>query len=355
MKKSFLKLLKISAISIACFRFFFILFVLTVSQYSVCYGAITISGTPVLNFGTVMQNSTTSSITLDYSGNITSYSGIYRPGNTSSSETVVYKTSNSYGYQYDVGSIYPANATLTLDEEIPGCQVNIKNLTPSASTDFTIRGELSLINCRNYPTSVSLQFGATLELIGQCEPRDTPYTGTITIPSESVYCTVGAFSFSSTCSACSGTPTPNSSTMKMSVLIDAPLNIREDRALSFGSILPKQGGTVKVSPSGKVDISDVQMFSTADVHSGVFSVDGIGGKPVYISLPSSATLINQEDGKSGYMMNVTDFTASATEITLPNTSYSEAIETFSVGATLIVGDDQEPGFYSGNYDVIVSY
>lgn len=337
-------------------NFIFLLFIALISRYNVCYGAITISGSPTLNFGTIMQNSNTSSITLDYTGAITAYSGIYRPGNTSSADTVTYQTSNSYGYQYDVGSIYPENATLTLDQEIPGCTAYIRNVTPSASTEFTIRGSLSLINCRNYPTSVSLQFGATLELVGQCEPRDTPYTGTITIPSQSIYCSVGAFSFASTCSACSdGTVTNNSSTVKMSVLIDAPLSLTEVRAMSFGSILPKQGGTVVLAPDDKVNFSGVMMYTTADAHSGLFNVDGIGGKQVYITLPSSATLYNQEEGKSGYSMTVNSFTASATEITLPNTSYSEAIESFSVGATLIVGNDQEPGFYSGTYNVIVSY
>ena len=121
-------------------NFVFLLLIALISRYNVCYGYVSISGSSTLNFGTVMQNSNFSSITLDYTGSITNYSGIYRPGNTSSSDQVTYQTSSSVAYQYDNATILTQNAYLTLNETIPGCTASIKSVTSSlASNKFSIR------------------------------------------------------------------------------------------------------------------------------------------------------------------------------------------------------------------------
>lgn len=312
------------------------------------YASISINGSPVLDFGIIMQNAEQSVITLDYGGTIQSYSGIFQPGGTSSTDQITYSTSTILGNQFDYAIIYPENATFNLT--IPGCTASIKDVTKSLEgNSFSLRGYITLGTCSNLGTTQTLKYGATLVLDGMCDTGT--YTGTITIPATSEACSAGFLSGSQCGGTCDGTITQNSNSVGISVTIDAPLSVTETQEMYFGAMLPGNGGTVTLDPQNGLSYSGVTMFDTSIGKSGVFRVSGVGGRQVHISLPSSATIYN-EDGES---MTINNFTASSPSIELPDTALTEAIESFSVGATLHVNPDQPEGVYTGTYTVSVSY
>jgi len=310
-------------------------------------GAITISGTPTIDFGIIMQNSTTSTISIGTGGNIEAYSGIFQPGGTSSADTITYTTGNLLGLAYEYAIIYPENATLDLS--IPNCNASIKNVYSSSDTnDFSVRGAIALLSCRNLPSSKTLNYAATLVLDGMCDVGT--YTGTLTVPSTYESCSV-SMGTSNCGGSCNQTPQTVNHTINLEVTIDAPLSVTETQEMYFGAMLPGNGGTVTLDPQNGLSYSGVTMFDTSIGRSGVFRVSGVGGRQVHISLPSSATIYND----NGESMTINNFTASAQSIELPDTALTEAIESFSVGATLHVNPDQQEGVYTGTYTVSVSY
>lgn len=338
---------KVPYLTIRLFRLILLLVMPIMIGIKSAYGAVSISGSPVLDFGTIMQNAEQSVITLDYGGTITNYSGIFQPGGTSSTDQITYTTSNWAAYQYDYAKIFPENATFNIT--IPGCTASIRNVTTSLSAkEFSIRGALSIVSCRNLSTTQTLNYGATLVLDGMCDVGT--YTGTISIPSTSEYCQTG-FGSSNCGGSCDGTITEASHSVAISVTIDAPLSLTETQEMYFGAMLPGNGGTVTLDPQNGLSYSGVTMFDTSIGKSGVFRVSGVGGRQVHISLPSSATIYNDK----GESMTINNFTASSQSIELPDTALTEAMESFSVGATLHVNANQQEGVYTGTYTVSVSY
>jgi hypothetical protein len=336
------------------------IFILFINLFLCCeaFGAIEITGTPIINFGTIMQNTTYSTITLDITGNITSYSGIYKPGNTSATPTIQYGTSETLGNTFDAIKLYPANATLSLD--IPNCEATISNVTANTDTNFIIRGGFSLWSCTNLSTSKSISYSATLNLNGYCEADSDGilYEGFITVPGTSRTCSVDNFSFTSNCSEnnCdSGDVTiDNPHTIAVQVTLAQPLEVEETQSMHFGSILARNGGTVVVDPdSGDLTWSGVTIFDSTSGEKGIFKVTGIGGRQVNITIPNNSTTLTRVGGTE--TMKVTNIKLNTSKITLPDVSFDEASEYFSVGGTLTVGANQASGTYSGTYTVNVSY
>lgn len=329
-------------------RLFLRIFIIILMMISdICHGAVSISGTPVLDFGTIMQNDTVSVIKLDTSGNIVSSQGIYKPQGTSSADAITYQTGSLLANTYDYAVIYPENAVGTIT--IPGCSAEISDVTPSTDTnDFSVRGWLSLFSCRNLSSSKTVNYGATLTLTGLCEVGE--YEGSINIPGTTETCSVS--SGTSTCNgSCGNTPTQVTHTVSFKVKIDAPLEVVETQSMFFGSIMRRDGGTVVIGTEDNlIEAEGVTIFNTSAVRSGIFRVSGVGGKPVNIVLPTSATISYGSD-----TMTVNNFTTSAQTVELPNLSETEALGYFSVGATLTVRSDQTPGTYNGTYSVQVNY
>lgn len=338
MKKSFFNWIKILFISI-CY----------VLILPICnsYGAITISGTPALNFGTIMQNADVSSMTLDYSGSIVSYSGIWKPNGTASNDQITYETTSTLGNQYEHAFLYPDNTTISLT--IPGCVASISNVASSDSDNtFAVRGGFSLFTCTSLPTSYTVQYGATLTLTGRCEPGS--YTGSITVPSEYVSCSAELFSGESCTSPCDSSRITADHTIALTLVIDEPLSVTEVQEMYFGAVLPTNGGTVTLDTQNGLTYTGVTMFDTTIGKSGIFRVSGIGGRHVNITKPSNATISNGSNS-----MSLSNFVLSSESITLPDTSLDEAMETFSVGATLNVNANQAEGLYTGTYEISVNY
>lgn len=138
------------------------------------------------------------------------------------------------------------------------------------------------------------------------------------------------------------------------VVIEAfDVNNLEGEDLDFGTLAADGnfGGTITV------DAGDTGSGSTADIpyHDGVFQAAGFEITGGYsgeeslsysVELPTSVTISNNTE-----TMTVDNFTSN-----LSNNSgtISGGSDTFYVGATLNVNEAQEPGSYSGTFDVTVT-
>ena len=130
--------------------------------------------------------------------------------------------------------------------------------------------------------------------------------------------------------------------------IVAPVSVSETTALSFGNIAATSvGGTLAVSTNGTTTAININEMAGTPVSEGVFEVTGDGGASFSVTLPSSATL-----SSGGNSMTVNNFNHDG--------GVSPAIagggsRDLSIGATLNVGANQEPGSYSGSFTITVNY
>lgn len=328
------------------------IFILFINLFLCCeaFGALNITGNPVLDFGIIMQNEQSSIISLDTAGNITSYSGIFKPGGTSSTDTITYKESAFLASTYSHVVLQPENATSSIN--IPGCNAYISNVVSSDdNNDFNVRGLISIVSCRNLSNTFSLNYGATLVLDGLCDVGE--YSGTITIPATTESCSPGTGT-SQCAGSCGNTTSSISNSVQFKVKIDAPLEVEETQSMHFGSILANNGGTVTVDPaSGKLSPNGVTIFNLQGGKQGIFKVTGIGGRQVNITIPNNSTTLTRVGGTE--KMKVSNLKLNTSTIQIPNVTLTEASEYFSVGGTLTVGANQKSGTYSGTYTVNVSY
>lgn len=121
-------------------------------------------------------------------------------------------------------------------------------------------------------------------------------------------------------------------------------------SLRFGSLVAGTGGTAVVSAASVRSVTGGVSEVTSTVSAASFTVTGESGSTYSITLPATAQTLSL-DGDATKTMSVSDFTsASANNLTLVSGS-----DTFSVGATLTVGNAQAVGTYSGTFEVTVSY
>ena len=133
-----------------------------------------------------------------------------------------------------------------------------------------------------------------------------------------------------------------------SATVVAPIAISETASLAFGNVAPTgTEGTVVVDPTGSRSATNVDLLG-GTVSAASFTVSGSGTATYGVTLPTSATLTNDQDSTT---MTVSTFTSDAGAT--PALSGGE--DTFSVGATLAVGASQSAGTYTGNYTVSVNY
>ena len=120
--------------------------------------------------------------------------------------------------------------------------------------------------------------------------------------------------------------------------------------LKFGNIIANEAiGTVSVTAEGVVSYSGVAAPSTpGDIQQAQFKVDGQAGMLYTITLPTSAT-IKDENGTGSNEMIINAFAHNATQTLTGGT------ETFGVGAVLNVAASQPAGDYQGDFTVTVNY
>ena len=122
----------------------------------------------------------------------------------------------------------------------------------------------------------------------------------------------------------------------------------QNAALNFGSIVPEgTAGTVTMDSSGVVTSTTNQLIPSSGALIGEFTISGGNASHnVAVSVDSSVVIADS----SGHNMTVT-----LTPNTLPTALSVAGAAIFKVAGSIAVGANQEPGTYSGTYDVNVVY
>ncbi len=131
------------------------------------------------------------------------------------------------------------------------------------------------------------------------------------------------------------------------------ISLAKDVPLHFGDIIAQtQGFDVLLTPANVRTTGGAALptFTGSNPHTaGTFNVEGEANASYQITFPTSTTI----NGPSSATMTVKTFTSNK-----PNnksTLNGDGEDDFSVGATLVVGNNQTPGSYSGTYTVTVTY
>lgn len=146
-----------------------------------------------------------------------------------------------------------------------------------------------------------------------------------------------------------------SATATSSATIVTPIAISETANMLFGNVAvqPSTGGTVVMAPAGTRSATGGVTLPvvTGTVNAAAFSVTGQPNYTYSITLPSTATTLN--DGAS-HTMSVDTWTSSPSPTGALNGSGSQ---TLSVGATLHVTGGQAAGTYTSAtpFTVTVNY
>lgn len=137
----------------------------------------------------------------------------------------------------------------------------------------------------------------------------------------------------------------------------APIVVVNTQDLFFGQIIPNidNPGNVVLTSAGTRTCDAALTCVGNSERPATFDVRGIPDASYTIALPSSITIddIDPSTGVNGagVAMTVDSFSGPGAVRTLSNLGADD----FAVGATLGVGTNQEPGLYTGNFDVTVDY
>lgn len=127
--------------------------------------------------------------------------------------------------------------------------------------------------------------------------------------------------------------------------------IENTQALSFGSFVAGNGGSVTVSTSGKRSAGGgVMLIPSSQGAAAQFTVSGDPNATYTIQLPGNDFVKLTGPGAD---MLINDFTS--TPSGAGGQLGAGGSQTLSVGGTLSVGSDQVPGDYSGTFSVTVNY
>lgn len=142
-----------------------------------------------------------------------------------------------------------------------------------------------------------------------------------------------------------------------SATIVSPIAIAKTSDLVFGKLaVGAVGGNVAISTADVVSISGAGTTvtqppgSTGNPASAVFGVTGEAGFTYAITLPTDGA-VTISDGAS-HTMAVNGFVSNPGTT---GTLSGAGTDTLKVGATLVVGNNQVPGTYTGSFNVTVSY
>lgn len=135
--------------------------------------------------------------------------------------------------------------------------------------------------------------------------------------------------------------------------IHKPISLANTTALNFGGIVSSAaGGTVVLAAATGVRTATgvtIPEGLKGTVAAGLFTVSGQNSAVYSITIPTAPITITGPGSKT---MTVSTFTATKASGTIDATS---GTDTFSVGATLNVGVNQDAGLYTGIYVVTVTY
>jgi len=133
-----------------------------------------------------------------------------------------------------------------------------------------------------------------------------------------------------------------------------PITIAETRALHFGtmSVTASAGTCVLAAAGTRTQTGGVTLTNLSPTAtSAAYSVTGNSNLAYSISLPASAVTVTRSGGSQ--TMTITAFTSS--KAGNAGTLSGIGTDSFTVGGTLNVGTNQDPGLYQGNFNVTVTY
>jgi hypothetical protein len=145
-------------------------------------------------------------------------------------------------------------------------------------------------------------------------------------------------------------------TVSATAIIIQPISLRVDAHLEFGNIIPKNTGTVRITPAGVVSEigAEIAQGQKGRQAAAAFTVQGEPENFYTITLPADEVVFLTREGTTGAnnTMAINDFKHSinGTPQVGPNGSQS-----FNVGATLSVAQNQPAGIYKGQFTVKVEY
>jgi len=142
----------------------------------------------------------------------------------------------------------------------------------------------------------------------------------------------------------------STATASASARIVTPLEITKNVDLAFGNIAAgPSAGVVTIATDGtRSGVGGVTLIAAGNVSNAAqFSIVGYPSATFAISLPSSITIAN-----GGYSMTVDNFVSSLGATSTLDVNGENGL---NVGADLQVGAGQEPGLYTGSFDVTVAY
>ena len=129
-----------------------------------------------------------------------------------------------------------------------------------------------------------------------------------------------------------------------------PLEITKNVDLAFGNIAagPSTGVVTIATDGTRSGVGGVTLIAAGNVsNSAQFSLTGYPSATFAIALPGSITIAN-----GGYQMTVDGFVSS---LGMTSTLDFNGQAALNVGANLNVNADQEPGLYTGSFDITVAY
>ena len=134
-------------------------------------------------------------------------------------------------------------------------------------------------------------------------------------------------------------------------IVARAITLVNTRALDFGKILPfSTAGFVQVDANGSLTVSSAQVTDSSTVATSAWTVTGEPNGRFTISLPVDNTVVLSNLNAS--TMELTNFGHNAGSSPQLNSTGAAG---FNVGARLQVGANQEPGLYSGTFNVTVNY
>ncbi len=140
-------------------------------------------------------------------------------------------------------------------------------------------------------------------------------------------------------------------TAQAAATIVTPISIIKNKDLNFGNIAASGlGFTVALSAEGErtsTGGTGTLPSVAGTVTAAEFTVSGLSGATYAVTLPSSITI----SAGGTNTMTVNGFESNS------NSTYTltEGSDTFKVGATLNVGNNQVAGAYTGDFNVTVNY
>jgi hypothetical protein len=130
--------------------------------------------------------------------------------------------------------------------------------------------------------------------------------------------------------------------------IVSPIAIVNNGPMSFGDVVPgTSAGSVVLAAAGGRTPSGVTLGGSTSWSAATFTVTGAPNYAYSIGLPGSVTI-----NSGGNSMTVASFTSNPTG---PGNLGSGGTQALAVGATLSVGASQAVGFYTGSFNVTVTY